>query len=285
MLAAMPHNVEAVPPPVEVQRGFGRVGPAERYASGRGSTFRIGDAVFKPVTDRFEAEWIGGVLESLPEHNVRVGRPIRATDGAWVVDGWTAWQWVEGRATKDRWDQVGAAGNQFHRSLRGISKPRFLEAREHQWAIGDRMAFGEQDGVVPSSLGEQVASLRACLVRNQLPSQVVHGDLTGNVLLAGDLPPAIIDFSPYYRPVGYATAVIVVDAIVWFGASFTLSELIEPADQRHDLLARALIFRLAAAALDPAADDERLRNQGRAHAPLTAYVLERLRRARGVPTR
>jgi uncharacterized protein (TIGR02569 family) len=279
MLAAMPHNVEAAPPTVEVQRSFGRVGIATRYASGEGTAFRIADAVFKPVTDRFEAEWIAGVLKELPEGNVRVARPIRATHGEWVVDGWTAWQWVEGTATKHRWDQVATAGNEFHRSLRGIAEPSFLEARKHQWAIGDRMAFGEQDGVVPSPVGEQVASLRECIDRNQLPSQVIHGDLAGNVLIADHLPPAIIDFSPYFRPVGYATAVIVVDAIVWFGAPFTLSELIEPTDYRHDLLARALIFRLAAAALSPTADDQRLQYQARAHAPLTAHVVERLRRA------
>lgn len=94
MLAPMPQNVVAAPPPVEVQRRFGCVGPAERYASGEGTTFRIADAVFKPVTNRLEAEWIGGVLQNLREDEVRVGRPIRATDGEFVIDGWTAWQWV-----------------------------------------------------------------------------------------------------------------------------------------------------------------------------------------------
>jgi hypothetical protein len=108
---------------------------------------------------------------------------------------------------------------------------------------------------------------------------VIHGDLTGNVLLAEDLPPGIIDFSPYYGPVGYAAAVIVVDAIVWFGAPFVLSELIEPADRRNDLLARTLIFRLVAAALNHAASDDHLRFQASAHAPLTAHVIEQLRRA------
>ena len=279
MLAPMPQNVVPAPPPIEVQRRFGRVGPAARYASGEGTAFRIADAVFKPVTNRLEAEWIGGVLQNLREDEVRVGRPIRATGDEFVVDGWTAWQWVEGSATTHRWDQVVTVGDRFHRSLRNVAKPSFLDARKHQWAIGDRMAFGEQECVVPSAIGEQVASLRAVIAQNQLPSQVIHGDLTGNVLLAEDLPPAIIDFSPYFRPVGYATAVIVVDAIVWFGAPFTLSELIEPADRRPDLLARALIFRLAAAALDPTADDERLASQARAHAPLTAHVLEQLRRA------
>jgi uncharacterized protein (TIGR02569 family) len=278
MLTAMLSNNEAAQPPIEVQRGFGRVGPAERYVSGEAAAFRVADAVFKPVVDRLEAEWIGGVLENLVENNFRVAKPIRAADGGWVVDGWTAYEWVEGQATTRRWDEIATAGSQFHRSLRGIAKPTFVDTRTHQWAIGDRVAFGEQEIAIPTLIAEQVADLRACIAENRLPSQVIHGDLTGNVLLADGLPPAIIDFSPYYRPVGYATAVIVVDAIAWFGASFALTEVIEPAERRHDLLARALIFRLVAAALNPAADDGRLQLQARAHAHLAAFAVDQLRR-------
>jgi uncharacterized protein (TIGR02569 family) len=279
MLGLMSPNREALPPPIEVRRAFGAVGSAQRFTSGEGTAFRIADVVFKPGADRQEAEWISGVLENLVEDGFRVARPIPAADGRCVVDGWTAWEWVEGHPTTRRWPEIAAAGNQFHRSLRDTSKPSFIDARQHQWAIGDRVAFGEQDSAIPAPLAEQVADLRACLAENRLPSQVIHGDLTGNVLVADDLPPAIIDFSPYYRPIGYATAILVVDAIVWFGASFALSELIEPADWRHDLLARALIFRLVAAALKPTADDDHLRFQARAHAPLTAHVIEQLRRA------
>jgi hypothetical protein len=81
---------EVAPPPIEVQRGFGRVGLAERFASGEGAAFRVADGVFKPVADRLEAEWIGGVLDDLPETSVRVARPIRAAEGGWVICGWIA---------------------------------------------------------------------------------------------------------------------------------------------------------------------------------------------------
>jgi len=35
------------------------------------------------------------------------------------------------------------------------------------------------------------------------PSQLIHSDLGGNVLFHDQLPPAIIDFSAYWRPVGW----------------------------------------------------------------------------------
>ncbi len=53
-------------------------------------------------------------------------------------------------------------------------------------------------------------------------SQLIHGDLSGNVLFAAGLPPAIIDFSPYWRPVAYASAVVAVDGVLWFGAGEAL---------------------------------------------------------------
>ncbi len=34
----------------------------------------------------------------------------------------------------------------------------------------------------------------------QAPPQLVHGDLTGNLLFHTSLPPAVIDLSPYWRP-------------------------------------------------------------------------------------
>ena len=41
--------------------------------------------------------------------------------------------------------------------------------------------------------------------------QLVHCDLTGNVLFAAGLPPAVIDISPYWRPPSYAEGVVVAD--------------------------------------------------------------------------
>jgi prepilin-type processing-associated H-X9-DG protein len=57
-----------------------------------------------------------------------------------------------------------------------------------------------------------------------LPEQLLHGDLTGNVLFADGVAPAIIDRSPYWRPVSWAAAVAVVDALCCIGASTHVSD-------------------------------------------------------------
>lgn len=75
------------------------------------------------------------------------------------------------------------------------------------------------------------------------PSQLVHGDLTGNVLFAEGLLPAVIDFSPYWRPIGYAAGIVVADALVWEGADETLLAAVEHVDDFPQYLLRALVYR------------------------------------------
>jgi len=72
----------------------------------------------------------------------------------------------------------------------------------------------------------------------------VHGDLTGNVLFDDDRPPAVLDFSPYWRPAGYAAAIVVGDALIWEGADETLLGAVAHIEDFEQLLVRALIFRV-----------------------------------------
>jgi uncharacterized protein (TIGR02569 family) len=77
-----------------------------------------------------------------------------------------------------------------------------------------------------------------------LVSQVVHGDLPGNVLFADGLPPAIIDWPAYWRPTPWASAVAVVDALCWYGASPDLAARWSQLPEWDQMLVRALIYRI-----------------------------------------
>ena len=74
---------------------------------------------------------------------------------------------------------------------------------------------------------------------------VVHGDLTGNVLFADGLPPAVVDLTLYWRPVRYSVAVVAVDAVCFEAAPSSLLETIDPGDGSAQHLVRALVFRIA----------------------------------------
>jgi uncharacterized protein (TIGR02569 family) len=267
------------PPSDDVRRAFGVAGAPHRFESGEGRAFGVDRLVLKPAANEREAEWVADVFEQVAGKGFRVPQPVRAADGSWVHDGWTAWQRIDGRPTERRWRDVVHAGASFHAAVRDFESPSFLDYRTNQWAVGDRMAFGESELTVAEPLNGLVERLREHIGPSELPNQIIHGDLTGNVLFAPGLPPAVIDFSPYYRPAGYATAIVAVDAIAWSRAPLSVIDLIEPANARNELLARALIFRLVAAALHYADDATRLSAQADAHMQLVEQAVEGLSQA------
>ena len=206
-------------------------------------SWRVAGLVLKPI-DRAEPEleWQAEVLASIGCDGFRVAHPLRAADGSLVVAGWCAWTAVEGRHEKRRWPEVIAVGERFHSALEDVPRPDFLASRTDPWAVGDRVAWGE----LPAGGFDHVKHVRrlaAALRPVEAPNQLIHGDLTGNVLFAEDLPPAVIDFSPYWRPTSFASAVVVADALVWEGADETILAAVAHVDDFAQFLLRALMYR------------------------------------------
>ena len=176
----------------------------------------------------------------------RVSVPLQTRAGGWSSSGWTAWRFEPGeRAVAPLGRHHRDRRASPHSALADRPRPALLAERSDRWAIGDRIAWGElsADSIEPAAhLPPLCAALRPIDGRHQL----VHGDLTGNVLFQAGLPPLIIDLSPYWRPATFGTAVIVADALVFEGADRGLAEsLLDRADFAQYLL-RALIFRVVA---------------------------------------
>ncbi|GHC68545.1 aminoglycoside phosphotransferase [Streptomyces flavofungini] len=239
----------------EVLDAFGLAGSPVRLAGGEGRSVRVADAVLKPTGPDVEfAEWLADVLAALPEDGFRVGRPLRARTGLWTYAGWTASRFVPGaepdHVAAPRWLDIIAAGRAFHRALADVPRPAFLDRRDDWWALGDRVAWqeGEAD-LLPGLRGpyEELVALSGPVPRGR--AQLVHGDLTGNVLFAPGLAPAVIDFSPYWRPPGFGAAVVVGDALIWHGAGAELLRAAAPGFGSGFVghVARAVTFRLVTA--------------------------------------
>jgi uncharacterized protein (TIGR02569 family) len=231
-------------PPAHVLTAFGaNPGGATLLPGGEGRTWSSGDLVIKPAALAAETVWIAEVLSNLPaDPRFRVGRPVRARNGDWLVDGWEAWHRLDGATDPSRWDEVLAAGQAFHEALAGIPRPLFLADRDNPWTYGERLAWAELPITGTEVMAELLAPLAAARRPIDLPSQPVHGDLLGNVMFAEGLPPAIIDWPLYFRPPLWASAVVVVDALTWHQGPADLLERDSPGwDQ---LLVRALMFRI-----------------------------------------
>jgi uncharacterized protein (TIGR02569 family) len=227
-----------------VLAAFGAEGDVVPLAGGQGSSWHVGGLVLKP-SDLAEDEllWQEEVLGAVRCDGFRVARPVRARGGSLIADGWSAWEHVAGRHEARRWAEIIAVGVRFHRALARAPRPGFIARRTDPWAIGDRVAWGE---LSPDQFlhVKHVAKLVAALRPVDAPEQLIHGDLTGNVLFAQGLPPAVIDFSPYWRPTTFASAVVVADALVWEGADEQLIREVGPTEQFAQFLLRALIYRV-----------------------------------------
>jgi uncharacterized protein (TIGR02569 family) len=233
--------------PAAVADSFGVPRAGEALPGGQGDSARHGDVVLKRVGDRVEAEWTAETISSIEPHGYRLPRPVRAEDGSWVVDGWIATEFVPGQSQpQGRWDALLGAARAFHGDLAGLPKPAFLALRRHRWAVADRVAWGEAGIVALPEVAGLLDRLLSWVAPVHEPAQLVHGDLAGNVLFADDRSPAIIDFSPYWRPVGYAEAMVAVDGMLWYGGGPDLEPLVARDPDIAQLLVRALIFRLVA---------------------------------------
>ncbi|WP_250897443.1 hypothetical protein [Curtobacterium flaccumfaciens] len=194
-------------------------------------------------------DWRAGVLAAFAHSTeFRTPRPVATTDGGWRSGPWEAWEYVAGSADESRVDDVIRAGRAFHLAIADLERPAFLSAgtNDDPWSRADRMAWGEEPLPAEPTLDRLAAVSRPV----RAPSQLVHGDLLGNVLFADGHPPTVIDWPPYWRPAGFGTAVAVVDAACWHGLPLDRVQSLGSAEAEWtQLLVRAVAFRIATSVL------------------------------------
>ncbi|HEV7196994.1 MAG TPA: phosphotransferase, partial [Pedococcus sp.] len=233
-----------------------------RLVGGGGTSWRVRDVVLKPGIEPAFQEWLGTEVSQVDQHGFRLPVVLRAVDGQWVAEGWGAYSAVPGSAAQPPigdWREVIAAARALHAATTGLGRPAFLASRSDPWAVADRAAWGEGACDVRPELREHVRRLNTALAPLG-PSQLVHGDLTGNVLITASGPPSIIDFSPYWRPPSYAEGIVVADALCWHGAT---PDIITDLGVPTAAVARGLLFRMLTTVNDERHTEDRLRDEVR----------------------
>lgn len=219
-------NVE--PPPEHVLVAFGLAG-AQPILLGAGweGGWRCGEVVLSMVADNARAAWSARVRETLFVDGVRLARPVRSTDGRYVVSGWRADTFVAG-APEPRHDEVVSAAVRLHEATGKLERPRFLtQGPAAPWAEIDVFVAADRAGW------------------EERPLQSVPPGVP-------TAPPAgITDITPYWRPASWAAGVAVVDALSWGAADDGLIERWNALPEWPQMLLRALMFRLAVYALHP----------------------------------
>ena len=113
-------------PPDHVLAAFGLAGvqPVPLGSSWEGG-WRCGEVVLSMVADHARAAWSAKVRETLFVDGVRLARPVRSTDGRYVVSGWRADTFVAG-TPEPRHDEVVSAAVRLHEATAKLERPRFL---------------------------------------------------------------------------------------------------------------------------------------------------------------
>lgn len=94
-----------------------------------------------------------------------------------------------------------------------MARPAFLDLCDDPRVFGDRLAWEAAEPEGDAQTLEVIERLGAASAPVTARDQAIHGDLPPNVLVADRLPAAVIDWPPYFRPVGMANAVTVTDAV------------------------------------------------------------------------
>ncbi|MEU4742771.1 TIGR02569 family protein [Actinosynnema sp. NPDC023658] len=257
-------------PPRTALAAFGATAEPVPLPGGRGGTWQAGSLVLKPVDFPPERRGRAVVLAGLPASTgFRVAPPVRSATGDWVADGWEACRFVAGSADVGRPDDVLRAGIAFHEAVRDVARPGYLDLRDDPWSTGDRVAWEELPVEASRPALDLLEPLVAARRPVDLPAQVVHGDLPGNVLFAEGLPPAVIDWPPYWRPASWAAAVAVVDCLCWYDAPPDLVDRWSHLPGWDQVLLRALIYRIVT---HDRATGDWSPDQVRAHRPVVALV-------------
>ncbi len=230
-------------PPARVLEAFGVRGKSVCLSSGQWKTFQVGKSVLKQSHNGVEAIWVIEILSGIEERGFRVPHYLTAVDGDVLVDGWMAYEFLPGTMLEGHWASKREALERFHGALKGIPPPPFFANRDDPWAVADFMAWGELPIACHERLTPAVEQLVSCLKPIRVTNQIIQGD-PSNILFEEGLPPAIIDFCPYWRPSAFALAVLVVDDLVWKGAEQSILKVFEDVRDFDQLLVRAELRRV-----------------------------------------
>ncbi len=190
--------------------------------------WRAGDIVLKPSANSLEAQFLAEThagLRDVPDcrfqRPVPVPPPLSGPPGGWEIDRWAAWHWIEGEPAPDRAREIVLASRAYHDLLTPLPNNAIIASRTDPWARADRVAWGEAQADYPADYLALLAPLLAD-PPPPLTRQLVHADLTGNVVFSRGLAPGIIDPTLYWRPAAFAEAVVLVDQ-GWFTSTLDLT--------------------------------------------------------------
>src|SRR5688572_27162430 len=171
-----------IQPSEEILFAFGIEDSPILLEGGEGTSFQAGNFILKPVENLEEANWRAELMNSIVEDGFRVPHPVKSKNNKWVEGGWCVYTFLEGKEVKNRWAEKIDVSRRFHKALVNIAKPDFIDEASHPWATSDKMVWGMKPMKYAEWLKPTMTKLERLLKPINLKDQLIHGDMTGNIL-------------------------------------------------------------------------------------------------------
>ncbi len=207
--------------------------------------YRAGNIIIKPILEKIESEELAEIINQLPvSEKIRIPKPIKSINGNWIEEGYVAWTYLEGKEVGGRYKDKIEVCDFFTKIFQDVSKPKFIEARNNPWAIADRVTWGELKIQYEEKFQNIINVIQPILKPNNLSYQIIHGDITRNIIFNEKEFPGVIDLTLYWRPKDYAKALLIVDAITWEDTNLDVYNLVVDVPEINQLLLRAGLRRI-----------------------------------------
>lgn len=212
--------------------GAQRLGPA--WDNG----LKVGQVVYARAGET--AHWSATVRERLDVDGARVARPVRSSDGRFLVAGWKATLWAPGILAR-RVDETAAVALRLEDALAGEPAPPVRENHTDVFARAERAAWAESDERFGLFEGVRL--------------QAGHADLLASTIYAGAAVATITDLVPFaeQRPRGYTTALALVDGMIYSAVGPGVLERFAHVPRLGELTLRAVAYRRHLSELHPRA--------------------------------
>ena len=266
--------------PVVVQRAFNVYiddspqSASEALSEAWDGGVRVGDLVVSRVADVERANWSAKTRETIVPSGVRLARPIRSTDGRFIVSGWRVNEYSPGEIHA-RADEVVAAAVRLGEAMAALPVPHFASREVATSAtdtdlfdLADRAAWSDNPSrllAVGLTQDTEATALQQVALENaaqivqrchDVPGapHVCHADMFATTVTSGGATPVVTDLVCVAHPTAYTAAMAMVDAMIAGVANADILERFSFLRDIEQLVFRALLYRLYLHALHPHAN-------------------------------
>ncbi len=245
----------------------------EPLEGGQGDSIKAGNLVLKPADNESYTITIAKIWNSLNPSGYKIAKHVLSKKGNFIEMGYSATEYLNIHEKPLALNEKLAVSKSFHKNLKELNV-KTLPFSDDPWTNANKILWKNEraeDYVSEQSL-DFVKNILASLSKIDDEYQLIHADLSGNILFDENNFPVVIDFSPTIVPVKFADSIIVADSIAWQNAPLSSLKLLEPIHEYKKYVKYAIAFRIITASCREDKTFQDVMTEWKAYEPIWDFV-------------